>query len=194
MPGPYSGVPKGLAFYGSILGAAFEGATTAEVWDAIRSAAYNTAAAVAGLSAGAAAANPLVAAQAAVYLAGIGIQDVNQMRAIAGQTVAATRALAGAQPEQAIGPEMIGIPPVLGTGPGTGLPQAYSLRVQYTGIDVAGNEITDWYTIYGIDPNVTVGDLYDLANADAQARVDAGTDTPPVATLSSVNQIVLMQV
>jgi len=50
--------------------------------------------------------------------------------------------------EMAIDSSMIGIPPAMGTGPGTGIDQKYSLRVNYTGIDEMGNEVTTGTTIY----------------------------------------------
>jgi hypothetical protein len=194
MPGPYTGSPKGLFFYGSIQGAAAQGATTADVWAAMRGAAFNTAAFLAGLTASAALGNLGVLGMAASFLAGVNIQDVNQMRAIAGQNIRAAQNLANAPSNYAISSEMIGIPPALGTGEGTGLPQQYSLRVNFTGTDITGAEVTDWYTIYGIDPSVTRGDLYNTALADAQARTALGAGSLQVVTLSSVNQIVLMQV
>jgi hypothetical protein len=89
---------------------------------------------------------------------------------------------------------MIGIPPAFGTGPGTGIPQAYAARVNYTGVDVAGNEVTDWYTIYGVSSDQTVGELFAQAQVDAQARVETGVNTPPVLSLSSINQVILEQV
>jgi hypothetical protein len=190
MAGPYTGNPKGLFFYGSIQGAAAQGATTSAVWAAMQEAALNTAAALNGISTAAALGNPLVMAQAVAMLSGVGIQDVNQMRAIAGQNIAAARALAGAAPEMAVDSSMIGIPPSLGTGPGTGLPQKYSLRVNYTGIDELGNEVTGWYTIYDVSADTTIGDLRATALADANARV--GSDSfYDIESLSSINAVVL---
>ena len=194
MAGPFSGTSKALGFYGSVLGAAWQGATTAEVWDSMRTAATATAAFLNGVSTATALGNPLVMAQAVALLSGITIQDVNQMRAIAGQNIAAARALAGAAPEMAIDSSMIGIPTAFGTGPGTGIPQAYAARVNYTGVDVAGNEVTDWYTIYGVSSDQTVGELFAQAQVDAQARVETGVNTPPVLSLSSINQVILEQV
>ena len=194
MPGPYTGTPKGLFFYGSIQGAAAQGATTSAVWEAMQEAALNTAAALSGFIVGSAIPPVAVLNLAASFLQGVNIQDVNKMRAIAGQNIAAARALAGAAPEMAIDSSMIGIPPAFGTGPGTGIPQAYAARVNYTGVDVAGNEVTDWYTIYGVSSDQTVGELFAQAQVDAQARVETGVNTPPVLSLSSINQVILEQV
>jgi hypothetical protein len=132
-------------------------------------------------------------AQAVALLSGITIQDVNQMRAIAGQNIAAARALAGAAPEMAIDSSMIGIPPAFGTGPGTGIDQKYSLRVNYTGIDEMGNEVTDWYTIYDVSADTTVGDLRATAVADANARVSSNSFYD-LSDISSINQVILNQV
>jgi hypothetical protein len=193
MAGPFSGTSKALGFYGSVLGAAWQGATTAEVWDSMRTAATATAAFLNGVSTATALGNPLVMAQAVALLSGITIQDVNQMRAIAGQNIAAARALAGAAPEMAIDSSMIGIPPAMGTGPGTGIDQKYSLRVNYTGIDEMGNEVTDWYTIYDVSADTTVGDLRATAVADANARVSSNSFYD-LSDISSINQVILNQV
>ena len=193
MAGPFSGTSKALGFYGSVLGAAWQGATTAEVWDSMRTAATATAAFLNGVSTATALGNPLVMAQAVALLSGITIQDVNQMRAIAGQNIAAARALAGAAPEMAIDSSMIGIPPAMGTGPGTGIDQKYSLRVNYTGIDEMGNEVTDWYTIYDVSSDTTVGDLRATAVADANARVSSNSFYD-LSDISSINQVILNQV
>jgi len=194
MAGPYSGNPKGLFFYGSIQGAAAQGATTSAVWEAMQAAALDTAAALSGFIVGSAVPPLAVLNLAASFLQGIGIQDVNQMRAIAGQNLRAAQSFAAAPAAYAIDSSMIGIPPSMGTGPGTGIDQKYALRVNYTGTDELGNEVRDWYTIYDVDTNATVGDLYDLAQADAQARVGADAGSPAVVTLSSDNQVVLIQV
>jgi len=61
-------------------------------------------------------------------------------------------------------------------------------------VDVAGNEVTDWYTIYGVSSDQTVGELFAQAQVDAQARVETGVNTPPVLSLSSINQVILEQV
>ena len=193
MAGPFSGTSKALGFYGSVLGAAWQGATTAEVWDSMRTAATATAAFLNGVSTATALGNPLVMAQAVALLSGITIQDVNQMRAIAGQNIAAARALARAAPEMAIDSSMIGIPPAMGTGPGTGIDQKYSLRVNYTGIDEMGNEVTDWYTIYDVSSDTTVGDLRATAVADANARVSSNSFYD-LSDISSINQVILNQV
>ena len=59
---------------------------------------------------------------------------------------------------------------------------------------LAGNEVTDWYTIYGVSSDQTVGELFAQAQVDAQARVETGVNTPPVLSLSSINQVILEQV
>jgi hypothetical protein len=192
MPGPYTGTPKGLFFYGSVLGAAWQGATTAEVWDSMRTAATYTAAFINGISTAAALGNPLVMAQALALLSGVTIQDVNSMRAIAGQNIAASRALAGAAPEMAVDSSMIGIPPALGTGPGTGLPQKQSLHVHWNGLDEEGNPVDGWYTIYDVDVSCTVGDLRALAETDANERIATRTKTPQAASITNVDRIDLL--
>src|ERR1039458_7692114 len=44
MPGPFTGTPKALGFFGSVLAATDEGATTAGIWDAMKESALDTAA------------------------------------------------------------------------------------------------------------------------------------------------------
>ncbi len=191
MAGPYSGNPRALQFFGSILGAAFDGATTAEVWQAMRNAATQTAAAILGVPAGEGGNNPEVQAQAQELLSGVTIQDVNQMRASAGQIVSATNALAAANPEQAIDASMIGQAPNSVTGPGSGFEQSYLARYQYTGVDVTGNELTGYSTIALETLPETVGELSDLIMSEATARAEAGIGTPPVQTLTSVNSVAI---
>jgi hypothetical protein len=193
MPGPYTGTPKGLFFYGSIQGAAAQGATTSAVWEAMQEAALNTAAALSGFIVGSAIPPVAVLQLAAGFLQGVNIQDVNQMSAIAGQNISAAKALAAAPAAYAIDSSMIGIPPAMGTGPGTGIDQKYSLRVNYTGIDEMGNEVTDWYTIYDVSSDTTVGDLRATAVADANARVSSNSFYD-LSDISSINQVILNQV
>jgi len=193
MAGPYQGNPKGLFFYGSIQGAAAQGATTSAVWEAMQNAALDTAAALSGFIVGSAIPPLAVLNMAASFLQGVNIQDVNQMRAIAGQNIRAAQVLAAAPAEFAIDSSMIGIPPSMGTGPGTGIDQKYSLRVNYTGTDAMGNETTDWYTIYDVSADTTVGDLRSTALADANARVSSNSFYD-LSSLSSINAVVLNQV
>jgi hypothetical protein len=67
------------------------------------------------------------------------------------------------------------------------------VRVNYTGIAEDGTEVTDWYSVWLDELPETVGDLQDVVQGDAEGRVAAGAGTPPVASLSSVNQIILEQ-
>jgi hypothetical protein len=194
MPGPFTGTPKALGFFGSVLAATDEGATTAGIWDAMKASALDTAAALSGFVVGSAIPPIAVLNLAQSMLSGISIFDVNQMRGIAGQNVAAARALASSPLENVIDSSMIAIPPSFATGPGTGLPQKYSLRVNFTGVDQFGNEASDWYTIYDVDVTTPVGALYDMALADANARADAGVGSVQVVSVSSVNRVDLSQV
>ena len=192
MPGPYTGTPKGLFFYGSIQGAAAQGATTSAVWEAMQEAALNTAAALSGFIVGSAIPPVAVLNLAASFLQGVNIQDVNQMRAIAGQNISAAKALAAAPAAYAIDSSMIGIPPALGTGPGTGLPQKQNLHVHWNGLDEEGNPVDGWYTIYDVDVSGTVGDLRNLAETDANERIATRTKTPQAASITNVDRIDLL--
>ena len=153
MPGPYTGTPKALQYFGSILGAAFERASTADIWEGIQS----------------------LAGSLGQDTSGITIFDVNQMRGIAGQMISSQQALLGANPTDAIDSSMIGIPPNTVTGSGTGLPESYLIRVEYTSICEDGSLTQDWTSIYlDSDPNtMTGGDLYDYLSTETQAAAEA---------------------
>jgi hypothetical protein len=56
-----------------------------------------------------------------------------------------------------------------------------------------GNEVTDWYTIYDVSADTTVGDLRATAVADANARVSSNSFYD-LSDISSINQVILNQV
>jgi hypothetical protein len=193
MAGPYLGSDQALSFFQSVLSSAWDHATTSEVWAGIRSSALETASWILGVPSGITPVGPATQGLADELVQGVTIQDVNMMRAIAGQNVQAAKALAAASRETAISAEHIAVPPIVGTGAGTGLPPSYMVRVNYTGIAEDGTAVTDWYSVWLDELPETVGDLQDVVQGDAEGRVAAGAGTPPVASLSSVNQIILEQ-
>jgi hypothetical protein len=170
MAGPWTGPTGPLAWFGSILSSAFQRATTAQVWANLQEAAAQTGQLVEGLT----------------------IFDVNQMRAIAGGVVSATEALNRANPDFAITSEYIATPPVTATGGGTGLPEEYMVRFNYTGTLVNGEEVSGTSTIYLTEglPE-TVGELQVLVEQEAQGSVEAGTGSPPVAVLTDIGALEL---
>ena len=189
MAGPYTGGSKALGFFGSILGSAYERATTAEVWAGIQSAATSVAASIVGIPVSMAQYGTRVAEIAAQLTSGITIQDVNQLRSIAGQMVSARNTLASASSEWAIDSSMIGNFPVMGTGPGTGLPQSYNIRITYTSADSEGNLSSSAFTIHTDQLPETVGDLNDMVQAETGALVSTGAYNPAGSSLVSVDTV-----
>ena len=190
----YTGSPKALGFFGSILSSAFQGATTSEVWSNLKEAAVSTAESLLGVASGTSPVGPGTQELANSLLSGIGIQDVNQMRSIAGQQVSAFNALAGANPEFAIDSSMIAPSPNAMTGYGSGLPQQYAARVGYTAVDEFGNETQGFVTINGVDVNGTVGDLMASVQTEASAFAAAYGMGPGGGTLTSVDSVLLGEV
>jgi len=164
------------------------------VWQSIQTAALNTASSLAGLSAAEGALDPDVLAKAQELTNGIGIQDVNQMRSIAGQNVSAFETLNSTSGEMAIDDTMIARPPVFGTGPGTGLPESYTVRVEYTGIDETGAVVSDYYTLWLDQLPDTVTDLQSLVEADARNRALLGADSLTAISILSIDSLFLSQV
>lgn len=189
----YTGSPKALGFFGSILSSAFQGATTSEVWSNLKEAATNTAAGMLGVPQSLAQYGTAVSDLASQLLSGISVTDVSQLRGIAGQQIAAMGNLANADRTFAVDASMIGPTPNSITGPGTGFPQQYYARIGYTGTDVNGNEVSGFTTIGDIDVSGSVGDVFDQLYTEAQARVESGSDTPPILTLTSIDSIALLE-
>jgi hypothetical protein len=107
--GPYTGHPKSLVYFGSILNSTWQKRSTAEIWQDIR--AQNV--------------GHNLPWQPTIF------EDVNQMRAIAGQNVQAAKKLQSDPRHFAIDDTHIQRPPVRATGPGTGFIQQYMIRVGY---------------------------------------------------------------
>lgn len=167
------GAQKLLGFYGSILSAATLRLTTAEVWNAIRNAATNTAAWLEGVPASDAASNPEVEARASQLLSGIGGTDVSVLRGIAGQQQRAIEALRAASADQSIVADMIGRPPNSITGSPGGLPESYRVRYLQDVITSDGQVLQQWRTWWLNRPPTTVADLRastELESAATAAR------------------------
>jgi len=141
--------------YGSILGGAYNGATTSEIWDSLRAAAEAQGLDTVGLSA----------------------VDVSQLRSYASQVVSASNSLASADPSQVIDSSMIGYQPwsmdlnTLANAP------EYWARVEMTTSDEQGNLQTGWITLTGINSlNMTVGDLNTIIQGNAIAAAATAPD------------------
>src|SRR5579872_1926969 len=134
--------------FGAILGAAYEGATTADVFSSLRDAAT-----AAGLE------SP-----------GLNAIDVGQLRGLAGGIVRASAALASADFSQRIDSSMIGQMPWSMDPSTLAVAPEYWARVEMTTVDEQGNQQTGFMTMTGINSlNMTVGDLNTIIQGNAVA-------------------------
>lgn len=158
--------------FGAILGSAYAGETTADVWDRLRSASEAAGFETLGLSA----------------------SDVSSLRGYAGGIVRAADSLASAGPGDAITADMIGVTPwSMGLGTLAVAPE-YWARVEMTVADEQGNESTGWFTMTGINSlNMTTGDLDQLVQLNAEAAaISEGTGTTPRGSLVSTGRVELL--
>lgn len=191
MAGAYQGDPSNLAWFQAIWSGSQQNMTTSEIWSSIREAATNQAAMLLGYDGPDPFDDPGVQARATELLSGLTIQDVNSMRATAGQLNAAMANLNSADPEMAVDASMIGVGPNAVTGPDTGLPPIYKARIQYTATDTGGNTFQDWTTVFLQGEPTTVGDLFGRVENELGAQIASGTGTPPATDLTSVDQVSL---
>lgn len=172
MAGSYTGGSQALQFFFTILGAAYDRATTAEVWAALNDASEAT----------------------GVPLTGITIQDINQLRASAGDIVRAAGTLANAPGEYAIDAGMIGNWPSTQTGPGTGLDQSYIARFGYDTVDANGNVETNYVSVFFDQLPETVDQLQASLQGEAMGFAEAYNTSGAPVTVSGVSQIQLTTV
>lgn len=167
MAGGFIGTPSNLRWFESIWSASQQGATTAEVWQALREAAEATGSSLEGLT----------------------IQDVNEMRAMAGGLNAAMANLERADPGDVITSDMIGRFPSAITGPGSDMADIYRVRVGYTALDAAGNPFSDWSSLFLSGPLTTKADLMARAQTEVGANLASEDYGDEVQTLLSVDSV-----
>ena len=172
MAGPYTGTPNALQWFGTILSAAFQRETTAQIWQDLQDA----------------------AASLGQTLSGVTLQDVNQMRSIAGSYVSAAGNLAASDPANQIDSSMIGTWPSNITGPGTGLDQQYLARYQFTVSDAEGNLTSSWLTLSGVSVDQTVEDLQGTIQTEAEAQAEAYGIAGQGGSFVSLDQLTLSTV
>ena len=175
----YQDAPGLRQVFPSIVAAAAEGQTTAQVWQTLRTAADSAASASLSISLGREPTTEEVATASGQILRGVGVQQVNQARAAAGQMVQAHSRLTSSDPNALITAEMIGIPPWSVTADAAGVQTQYRISVKRE-ITVHGfTEITreEWGSYNLSGPITTVADALNQANslfgnADYNRNVD----------------------
>jgi hypothetical protein len=175
----YTDAPGLRAVFPSIVQAASEGQTTAQVWQTIRSSADEASAAQLSIQLGRAPTAEEVAESSSFLLRGVGIQQVNGARAAAGQMVAAHAALSGADPDAQITADMVGVPPWSITSNAAGVQTQYRIHVQREIVVHGFTAITrqEWASYNLSGPITSIADALDQANslfgaADYNRNVD----------------------
>jgi hypothetical protein len=152
--------------FGSILGAAYEGLGTSDIWNSLKDAAQSQGLETVGLSA----------------------TDVSQLRSYASQIVQASDNLASADPALGLENNMIGYAPWSMDANTLALAPEYWARVEMTVADEQGNMSTGWFTMTGINSlDMTAGDLNQLVqlNAEAAATGEGASGTPRGSLVST---------
>lgn len=175
----YETTPGLRTVFPSIVGAASEGQTTAQVWQTIRDSADLASAAQLSIQLGREPTGQEIADSSAFLLRGINIQSVNQARAAAGQMVSAHAQLSGADPNAQITAGMVGVPPWSITANAAGVQRQFRINVQRD-ITVHGfTAITrqEWASYNLSGPITSIADALDQANtlfgnADYNRNVD----------------------
>lgn len=158
--------------FGSILGAAYEGLSTADLWQSLRDAAESQGFSTVGLSGA----------------------DVSQLRGYASQIVRAADSLAAADAAAGIDSSMIGYAPWSMDLNTLAVAPEYWARVEMTTADEQGNLTTGWVTMTGINSlNMTVQDLNTIIQGNAEAAaISEGTGNTPRGTLISTGRVELL--
>lgn len=177
--------PNLRSLFPAIVSAASQGASTADVWGAVRNAAGNIASQVLGTTLGREPTDEEVSNTAATLLRGITATDVSQARGAAGQMVTAHNNLANADPNAQIEASMIARAPWSVTSNVAGVSEQYRIRVQRS-ITVKGfTEIQrdEWSTYNLSGPLTNPADALSSANAawngkdyNKTARIDGILD------------------
>lgn len=158
--------PNLRSLFPSIVSAASQGASTSEVWDAIRGAAGSIASQVLSTTLGRNPTEQEVLESAKGLLSGISATDVSAARGAAGQMVRAHNALLAASDDAQITSEQIGRAPWSTTTNVAGVNEQYRIRVQRS-ITVKGfTEIqtTEWGTYDLSGPLTSIADAVSQAN------------------------------
>lgn len=162
----WSDKPGLRQLFPAIVSAAADGASTAQVWDAIRGAAGNMASQVLSTTLGREPTEQEVLQSAKGLLDGISATDVSAARGAAGQMVSAHANLVGGDPDAQIDSSQIARAPWSQTTNVAGVNEQYRIRVQRS-ITVKGfTEIntTEWGTYDLSGPLTSVNDALTQAN------------------------------
>ena len=171
--------------FGVLQSAALQHAPTAAVWSALRLNAGTWAWQAQG-SPGAPTAQQLEAQGAQILSQqGVGIQNVNTYRALAGQWRQAARTAQQLGPNQQIMPRNIFQPPWAETG-GAGAPIEFRVRVEWNVTPATGASFTKWSSYQISAPLTTVTDLLTQAVGLAKgAKSSALVTDPSLANVAS---------
>lgn len=153
--------------FGSIVQAASQGASTAQIWDAIRTSAANVATGILRTQLGEEPTPGQVASSAATLLKGVGATQVSQARGAAGQLVNAHSNLRNLEQDAQITANEVGLPPWAQTVNARGVQTQYRIRVLRNLTFKGFKEINlqEWGTYLLSGPLTTVADALAQANA-----------------------------
>lgn len=154
--------------FGSIVASAEQGATTAQVWDDLRTNAADLAQSTLSLTLGREPTESEVATGAANLLRGVDAIKVGYARQFAGQMVSAHGELTAHDPDQQIEYGMIARPPWAITVNAYGVREQYRIRVnrEITFHGVAGDVVRQEWASYSLTgPLTTINDA--LSQADS---------------------------
>jgi hypothetical protein len=155
------------SLFGTIQQAASQGLNTADVWGAIRDAAYNIAQHTLGITSPLPPTESEITGAASDLLSGISATMVSQARGAAGQLNSAHDNLLAQDPNEQIEADSIGRPPWSQTSNVAGISEQYRLRV-YREIEVRGfttQTIQEWGTYDLTGPLTSVSKALDDANS-----------------------------
>lgn len=163
----WTDAPGLRGIFPSILQAASEHQTTAQVWQTIRDSADTASAATLSITLGREPTGLEIADASALMLKGVNIQTVNHARAVAGEMVAAHSNLTVAGMYDQIDASMIATPPWSQTANAAGISTQYRIHVQRD-ITVRGFTAInrqEWASYNLTGPITSVADALAQANA-----------------------------
>lgn len=185
MPGNYPNDPDSVlrGLFGSLVSAAEQNLSTADVWSNLRSAANDWARGVLSVTAGSNVTEQQIAETAQGLIGHVTILDVNRYRALAGQAVRAKQALQAFGPNDQIDARGIFVAPWNTTADNPAVPTRYRLRVQRS-ITVHGftDIVREEWASYDLGISVT-------SVSDALARANSAFNTADYNRTADINEI-----
>lgn len=167
--------------FGVLQSAATERLSTADVWSSLRQAAGSWAFTASG-QAGTPTSEELQASGARILSEqGIGIQEVNTYRALAGSWRSAAENAQSLSPEQQITAQSIFVPP-WATTTSSAVPSEYRVRVEWNITPESGSSFSKWSSYQIAAPLTSVEDLLSQAVTLAKGEKSSALVTDPSLT------------